>query len=57
MLHERCLPLFAVLRDDLFVDGDLGTDDLGLCIIETEGRVKEWMVLEELSVDVKDELA
>ena len=57
MLHPDCQPLFATDGDELLVDGDLGADDLGLCIIETERGIEEWMVLEGLPVDVKDELS
>ena len=57
MLHPGCLPLFAVLGNDLLVDCDLGADDLGLLVIQTKFGVEEGIVVEGLSINVKDELS
>ena len=57
MLHPGWLPLFAPLRDELLVDGDLGADDLSLGVIETERGIKEWVVLEGHPVNEEGELA
>ena len=51
------LPLFAALRDHLVVHADLAVDDLGLAVLQREGRVQEGVVLAWLSVDVVHELA
>ena len=51
------MPLYAALRDHLVVHADLRVDDLGLAILQREGRVQEGVVLVGLSVDVKQELA
>ena len=57
MLQGDWLPLFATFGDDLVVKRDLGAQDLGLSVFQTEGSVKEEVVLKGLSIDVIDELS
>ena len=57
MLQGGWLPVFGTLGDDLVVNRDNGAQDLGFRVFQTEGRVKEEVVLKGLLVHVVHELA